>query len=393
MVVVAVVLGWEVIKAPISVRAPEQLGNLAVTSPEALGVIAEKRFVAKRYNDAGMVAEESLAKAPFNAKALRVLGLARAQEPSRMSEADELVTLAGNWSLRDDPAHAWLIERRLRQGSYGSAFAHADTLARRREDLHPRIFQLFTRAAAEDSRSLPHLAARVAERPPWRREYLEFLRNDEHGDAVLLYLAASLAGKPGAFSSNELEVLYKHWLGRGRIEAIRQIRRLTASATARPLANGDFEVEYGQQTLPFGWALGASPSLSTQILPDDLDPSQNALRVQVNGTRADVALDQFLLLEPGHYRIDGTYRVEAGDSVARVEWLVRCVESPAPLEVHSSRLRPDQAVWAPFTLAVRVPDTGCTGQHLQLIVRSADRRSPLAFWIDNVGVSAAARGE
>lgn len=393
MIVVAVVLGWEVIKAPISLRAPEHLGGLAATSPEALGVIAEKRFAANRYDDAGMIAEESLAKAPFNARALRVLGLSRAQDPSRLSEADRLVTLAGNWSLRDDPAHAWLIERRLRQGSYGSAFSHADTLARRRADLHPRIFQLFTRAAASDRRSLPHLAARMAERPPWRRDYLEYLREDEDGDAVLFYLAASLAGKPGAFSQNELETLYKHWLGEGRIEAIRQIRRRTASAAANPLANGDFEVEYAQQTLPFGWELGASPSLSTQILPDDVDPSQKALRVQVSGTRADVALDQFLLLKPGHYRIDGTYRVEAGDSLDRVDWVLRCTETPAPLELHSSRLRPDQTVWAPFALTVRVPDSGCTGQHLQLMVRSADRRSPLAFWIDNVRVSATAKGE
>lgn len=390
LIIVAVILGWETIKTPVLVRAPQQAAFLAVNSPEALGLVAEKQFEAERYEDAGVLAQESLRKAPFNARALRVLGLVRAKEAARLSEADQIVTLAGNWSLRDDPAHAWLIERRLRQGSFASAFAHADTLARRREDLQPGVFQLFTQAATLDHRSLPSLAARLALRPPWRGKYLESLRRDPNGDAVMFYLASSLAGKPGAFRRTELEVLYKHWLGEGRIEAIREIRRKTAPEATNALANGDFETEYAEQPLPFGWELASGVRLSSQILPDDIRPAQKALRVQVSGDRLNIVLDQFLLLSPGAYRITGNYRVEQGEITNRAEWTVRCVENPAPLDVRPARTLSTRAAWTPFAVTVRIPANGCTGQRLQLWVRGVEYRSDLAFWIDDVRVTAIA---
>lgn len=370
-------------------RAPEQAPFLAVNSSEALGFIAEKRFARKRYENAGAVAQESLVRAPFNARALRVLGMVRAEDASRLSEADQIVTLAGNWSLRDDPAHAWLVERRLRQGSFASAFAHADTLARRRDELQPGVFQLFTRAATMDRRSLPYLAQRLALMPPWRGAYLESLRKDRDGDAVMFYLASTLARKPGAFTRAELEILYKHWLGEGRIEAIRQIRRLTAPDATNTLVNGDFETDYADQPLPFGWEVGSGPQFSSQIVPDDLRPSQKALRVQASGDRLNIAADQFLLLSPGAYRITGSYRLEHGEISNRPEWVLRCIETPAPLEVRLAQPMSGRTVWTSFAGTFRIPDRGCTGQHLQLLVKGAEYRSDLAFWIDKVRVSAA----
>src|SRR5690606_6261812 len=101
-------------------------------------------------------ARARLRQSPFDVRALRVAGLVAARN-GQDELANEVVTLAGNWSLRDDPAHAWLIEYRLRRGDDGSAFAHADTLVRRREDVRTQVFDLFTTAANSDPRSLPVL--------------------------------------------------------------------------------------------------------------------------------------------------------------------------------------------------------------------------------------------
>ena len=67
----------------------------------------------------------------------------------------------------------WLIERRLRQGNYVSAFAHADTLVRRRQDIQPEVFSLFTLAGVQDpQRSLPVTADLLAA----NRKLLEEIR-------------------------------------------------------------------------------------------------------------------------------------------------------------------------------------------------------------------------
>ena len=390
LIAAAVFLGWETIKAPLLTRAPQQAVQIGASSPDALGRMAESQFEARRFEDANVLAQESLRQAPFNVRALRILGLVRAREAARQSEADDLLTLAGNWSLRDDPAHAWLIERRLRQGDFSSALAHADTLARRREELHPRVFNLFTQAATLDRRALPPLTALFARNPPWRGEYLQSLRESPQGDAVMFHMASSLAGKPGAFSRSELEVLYKHWLGEGRVKAIQQIRHRTAPNEANALANGDFEIEYAEQALPFGWELGSGPEFSSQIVPDDLDPDHDALRVQVGGDRVNTALDQFLLLPPGSYRLKGVYRVEYGEIAGRADWILRCAESVTPLEVTMSRELSNQTKWTAFSATVQIPATGCTGQHLVLLIQGAEHSSDLAFWIDKVQFSTVA---
>ena len=193
----AIWLGWQILLQPVIQRAPPELAvRVAPGSPLVLQRAAEAEFVAgekdddaRRYDNAASLARDALALAPFNVRALRVVGLTEARA-GREPIADEILTLAGNWSLRDDPAHAWLVEYRLRRGDYASSFAHADTLARRREDIRPQIFRLFTLAAATDTaRALPEVARLLDARPPWRQSYFDSLYVSGEG----LQVAANLA--------------------------------------------------------------------------------------------------------------------------------------------------------------------------------------------------------
>ena len=137
LIAVAVVLAWQIILQPLSQRAPVETAiRLAPGSPLVLRRAAESELAAGRVDNAAALSREALSRSPFDVRALRVFGLTEARA-GREDEADDILTLAGNWSLRDDPAHAWLVERRLRSGDYVSAFAHADTLVRRRQDLQP----------------------------------------------------------------------------------------------------------------------------------------------------------------------------------------------------------------------------------------------------------------
>jgi hypothetical protein len=385
LVAVSVWLGWEALKAPVVERAhPAMALRLAPGSPEALRRAAEGELLAEEWEDAAFLADRSLASAPFNARALRVRGLSAART-GNVDQADQLLTLAGNWSLRDDPAHAWLVEHRLRQGSYSSAFGHADTLARRRRDLHEQVFNLFMTAAIEDPRAVPSLVRLIAANPPWRASFLQALQRREDGDALLLNLAVALGPTSAPLTDPELSRIYQGWVRERRYAAIAGLRRaLGRPALGTEVQNGDFSQAVEEQLPPLGWSFGAAAGLSVQIMEDDLRPSNRALRIDYDGYRTTVAASQLLLLAPGRHDFSVRYRLE-NLSPASFEWILTCVEGGAPLM--RLRLPDDQATgdWKIMRATVDVSES-CTAQTLTLAPRAADRRSPFAVWFDDVEV-------
>lgn len=386
VIAASVWLGWEALKAPFAERAPPEVAlRLAPGSPEVLRRAAESELLAGETDDATFLAERSLAEAPFNARALRVLGLATARQGD-VQRADDILTLAGNWSLRDDPAHAWLVEHRLRQGSYASAFAHADTLARRRPDLHEQTFDLFTTAVLLDSRAFAPVVGLVAANPPWRADYLKSLQQRPDGDAVLLNLSVSLQPTTNPLSDRELAVIYQGWVNEKRYEAVRALRtRLARPPIRQAVQNGNFSQPRVEQLAPFGWTFGTAAGLSAEIMEDEVSDRNPALRISYDGYGSARIAEQLILLEPGRYALTGRYRQE-NSSAASLEWVVTCVEGGPPL----LRIRLPQGAeagvgnWVVLSAAVTVPDR-CTAQRLVLAPRAADRRSPLVVWFDDIG--------
>lgn len=387
LVVGAIWLGWEMAKSPFVDRLPPATAlRLSPSSPEVLRRAAEIELQAERYDNASALADESLLRAPFNARALRTRGLAEARL-GNAPRADEILTLAGNWSLRDDPAHAWLLEYRLRRGDYGSSFAHADTLARRRPDLYPTMFGFFTTAALQDPRSMPNLAALLRARPPWRQEYFNYLLDSDTGAPVIGGLAIALEPTDGRFTVAELKQLYRQWISERRYGGIHEIRRrLNRPSLSELLINGEFDTPVEDQLLPLGWTLGAGAGISTEVLEDDLRPDNQALRIQYDGFAVGAPLQQFTMLEPGAYTVTGESRTETLQPDSRLEWRVVCPESDQLLPTEYSAPR-QSAEWQTFSLRFTVPGQGCSTQWLQLRTRSGDRRTDIVLWIDKVRAS------
>lgn len=388
----AVWLGWEIVKIPVADRADVSVAvRLSSTSPDVLRRTAEVEFAAERYENARVLSEASLARAPFNARALRVRGLTEARG-SDLQRADDLLTLAGNWSLRDDPAHAWLMENRLRRGDYASSFAHADTLARRRADLHPQVFNLFTSAALADQRSLPHLTRLLAAFPPWRPAYLNSLHAREDGDPVLAALAIALEKTAKPFTDSELGHLYRTWASERRYPGIRFLRtQLKRPPMSEALQNGDFSVDASPDVLPFGWRLGTAAGISVQITADDVRRDDNALRVDYDGRRDGVFVEQLMILDPGAHVLSGQQRIEASAEEPRMRWTVSCAESGVVFgegDVDASRRV--GGTWRNFNIPLRVPTANCAAQWLRLTAVPGDRRSQVVAWFDGLNVGAAA---
>lgn len=388
----AIWLGWQVLLQPVIERGPPEIAvRVAPGSPKVLRRAAEAEFLAgeqnddpRRFENAAALARETLARSPFNVRALRVVGLTEARA-GREAAADEILTLAGNWSLRDDPAHAWLVEYRLRRGDYASSFAHADTLVRRREDIRPQVFRLFTVAGSADpSRALPQIAALLDARPPWRQAYLDSLYANVEGLQVAANLAVMLQRGKAPLTNEELAQLYIHLLDKGQIEAVRTVRaRLNRPPAAAAVANGGFGDPDAPR--PFQWSLAQEAGAVVEIVPDDVRPADPALRIDYDGYSTVRFAEQLLFLTPGRYRLTSEGRAESGEPADRLAWSIIC--APGDLSILSAAaVARSASVWTPAAVEFSVP-SGCPGQWLRLESRGADRRDSTIAWIDRVAVS------
>jgi len=386
LIVVAVLLGWQIVLQPLIQRASVQaVVGLAPTSPTVLRRAAESELAAGRVDNAAQLSRDALLRSPFDVRALRVLGLTEARS-GREDIADDILTLAGNWSLRDDPTHAWLTERRLRQGDYASSFAHADTLVRRRRDIQPQVFSMFTLAGIQDpKRALPVLARLLTARPPWRTDYLNGLRRTPQELQLAANLTILLEEGRAPLTNDELQELYWALLRQSQFPALIAIRERIKRPPPRALSNGDFADPEAPQ--PFQWRLYQKAGVVPEVVADDLRPSNPALRVQYNGYAAGVIVEQLTFLSPGSHRFSAEVRIESGEPHAPLSWTLSCAPGDngmtrVPVEPSSTT----PSIWTTLSGRFDVP-TNCPAQWLRLATRANDRRSPTVVWFDGIAIS------
>lgn len=386
VIALAVLLSWQMVVALLAERAPVQVAvAVAPTSSVALVRAAQSEFEAGRNDNAIELARQALHIAPFNARALSIVGRVHDRQ-GRTDAADQALTLAGNWTLRDDPTHAWLTYHRLRQGNYASAFAHAETLVRRGSGSEPRLFEMFTVAAEQPVGQVALLNA-LSAHPPWRGRYLSFLFARPGSDAILGALALNLE-RSAALSDQELGGLFATWLGAGRITAIRHVQaRLGRPRLDQGVWNGGFAT--GEGVYPLNWAISAAPGFSAYF-GETGDASRGpALYAEYDGLGAGVIAQQLLLLEPGPAHINLSHRVSGDFGSSRVEWRMFCVEGDSvPIDWQDTENR-DGSGWTDSTGRFTVPTKGCEAQWLQLTAVPGDRRRTVGVWFDDLSVAPA----
>lgn len=393
----AVWLSWQIVLQPVIQRAPPELAvRVAPGSPTVLRRAAEARQIAadvagqtpaemaRANEDAAVLGREALSRAPFDSRALRIIGLSEARA-GREARADELLTLAGNWSLRDDPAHAWLVDYRLRRGDYVSSFAHADTLARRREAMRPAIFRLFTSAATVDTqRALPVIAQLVSEKPPWRQDYLDSLYATTDGLRVAINLAVVMEAGKAPLTNPELRQLYLYLVDRGLLDGARTVReRLNRPAMQTGVANGGFDDPSSPE--PFQWRIAQGAGIVAEILNDDVRSADPALRVSFDGYTEETIAEQLMFLSPGRHRLSFEARTESGDPARHLSWTVICVPGDRRI-LDTPSAPPEALVWTAASIEFTVP-VDCRGQWLQLRSVPDQKRANTVAWFDRLKVT------
>ncbi len=385
----AVYLAWQICQTVIVDRLPPELAlRLAPSSAIAIQRASEAAFTRDQFARSERLAKASLRTAPFSVRALRIVGLTTA-ESGNEAQADELLTLAGNWSLRDDASHAWLVDRRLRQGSYASAFAHAETLVRRRTGSSDNVLDLFITASMTDNRAIGPLKDMLERRPLWRGEFWSKLLGTPGSDDVLASIALSLHDTPGQMSSGELQLLYEKWLGEGRFEAIRFVSTNLSANTGVTVADGGFDTPADRQTLPVGWELGSSTGVSAEIATDLNNAENSALRTSYSGYGGGFAARQLIFLRPGRHTMRGRFSVEDPSAQPNLRATIRCAETRQDIADHSMSLGGDEngQGWHAFSKDLIVPITSCSAQWLFFEPSSSELSSRTAVWLDDIQVS------
>lgn len=378
--VVALALAWQIgSEALVQRLSTASALEIDPMSASLATKTAEGEFAAGHPGLALGWARKALTVQPFNVVALRVAGeVISSTDPVRANQA---MTLAGNWSLRDGPAHVWLFEQRLRHLDYASAFAHADTLLRRIDEARPALLQLLASVAEADPRSLPPLASRLAADPPWRREFFADLakRPTDIHTAEALMIALHATNHPA--NNQELASILNALVSAGRYQEADALWRhvsVGASARSQPY-DGNFSNPGGPE--PFAWMIAAGGGATMTLThTDDETPPRTALRVQYDGYSPLGSAKTFMLLAPGVHTLGGYMRNDSALGADKLGWTVSCADDSRVIAEVKGPPVSNTGTWQQFATRFSVPGSGCSGQWLQLTAYPGERRTDIGLW-------------
>lgn len=385
--VTAIWLAYQILMVPVASRAPPSLAvRLNPGSAVALTRAAEQELVAANFENAQSLADTALRKAPFNVRALSISGTA-ADQLGDTDRANEMMTLAGNWSLRDDPTHAWLIVRRAEDGDLPGAFAHADTLLRRGKKTE-LLFSMLQSTAVQEPRSVPVLVSMLKNEPPWSGAFFTALYQSPEGGNLAVALAAGLHDAGSPLADQELSRVYV-WMSSNASAA--DVLRLRQHLGRPPLVDGNWLASGGfdqaEAIAPFDWKLGTAPGLLAEITSDNADGSDPALRVSYSGNRSPVLVSQFVVLEPQRIVLSGKLRNETGEAQSGVVWTLSCFPlggrrpmTFSPMAVDA----PDSDGWQRFEATLDASASPCEAHTLNLSPKPDTGRRTATFWLDDL---------
>jgi len=372
-------LGWSIVTSALSqLLAPEAAIQFAPTSPTTLARLAEAEYFKGHKADAARLARASLTRAPFTARAVRVLGMSLNQD-AQPELTDQLMTLAGNWDLADSTTHLWLSDRRMQQGEYSSAFAHLHMVLRWRQDLWPALFDAMAADAQTNPRVLEALCDQLAQGPNWRAPFLEHLENTSPGQDLAASIADRLKRDGHELGDDEISRLFGAMMRERRFDAVIRLADSLKVASRGDLVDGGFEDEAGP--LPFQWRIAGGAGATVEIVSDH-GPSKT-LHIAYDGYSTPDLVSQILRLAGGAYQLTGT--VSALGAAERLTWEVRCVQDGKTLATER-RSQPPTAEGHGFAIDFTVPAEGCVLQVLELTPQPGERYSDVSLWYDDLRI-------
>jgi hypothetical protein len=320
---------------------------------------------------------------PVEAAALRNLGFLTAISEGE-DKADKQLSLAGRLSKRDYFTHAWLLDRRFRQGRVVDAVMEADIVLRQRESGWPVIIPELVKISG-DPRILKPMTAALRRKPVWRSSYLDALgakgRNLDAVYAQLRLLRASDAPP----EVNELRTYFARFDGSRNPQRLwNEWIALTPAADPRStIREGDFETL--RFPPPFAWTLYPSDGVYSEQSRSPAGPGK-ALYVSYEGERSVGFAQQTLKLAPGRYRLTGRSFGDEPVKPDQIALFIGCGSFAGASRLEQTFLVPATGQWKPFSMSFTVGPE-CTLQQLRITGQLGDFRTRAAMWIDDLAIT------
>lgn len=305
-------------------------------------------------------------------------------------KAAKLVTIAGDLAPMRDWVQLGAAEFWLRQGHLDKALAHWSVALDLRPSLRPHLYPILLRLA-QNPETLPSFMAILKEPPEWWEDFFAYVAdNAVSSDTARVFFKARQEGDHRP-TDEEYRVymarlqrdgqwleLYITWIG--SLDA----QRLSALGN---LYDGGFELPFTNSG--FDWYVKDVRGVKVETASTYGVRGNKALHVVFQGLRVRFRhLYQFLLLEPGRYRLRGWARPDGLQTENGLQWTISCAAGGVPLGSSERFLGTDQ--WRSFTVDFEVPEENCQVQllRLELAGRAAlDFEANGAAWFDGLAIN------
>jgi tetratricopeptide (TPR) repeat protein len=284
-------------------------------------------------------------------------------------------------------AHFW-----ARQGDMMRALPHWSVAMQMNPDLTQNLFPELLRIA-EIPRYRPAFSKVLASPPDWVDNFFLYALNNaiDPNTVKSIYLSLENSAKrPG----QAIRKAYLDRLMRDRMwtEAYFVWMNSLDSNQVSALGNiddGGFEQEPTEGG--YGWQLANDNSFAVETKPTYGASGEKALSIEFTGSRpaTSTPVSQFLMLDPGQYKMTGKVRIDILKAIKGLRWIVSCASSTGEILAESEYFN-GKAPWRQFSATLKVPEVGCEAQKIELVMDSADTaRSDMSgsIWFDDLAIS------
>lgn len=307
-------------------------------------------------------AASALRREPLAVKALVVLGT-QAQLTGDKDRSREIFAQSAALSRRNLQTHLWVIQDAVDRGDISRALTSYDLAFRTSSVAQSMLFPVLA-SAVEEPKVRKQLVARLASRPPWSSDFLEFAtRNSTNPQGVIL-LVDDMERKGLTVRPRDRRELVNLLFRQGGADAAWQYyRTLGKLPSCGPIRHPKFDGPSESPTV-FDWIV---PEEASTFVIGNAAGSSEGLGLDVPPNVRSVLLRQIARLCPGVYRLEGSATQLSMPAGSELFWRVSCAANQEIARVRVSARADGRSAYGE---SFKIP-SGCATQTVELMTRSS----------------------